>query len=178
MENDAAPNTGDKEKLHDVLKSFSTVMLITQARDAQKTASDAEVTSRPMQIARLEENCDLWFLTDEDTAKIYEIRAQPVVHVVAQHEQDRFVSLRGVARVVKDRAVIRDLWVEPYKVWFPDGPDTPGIRAIHVQTHEGEYWDNAGTNKIRYIIQAAKAYATGTTPRTERGEQSGKVELH
>lgn len=173
----------DRERLHELLESFRAVMLITHAlpgdgqnASAGSGASDVEVTSRPMQVARLDDNCDLWFLTDADTAKVYEIRSEPVVHVVAQDDDDRFISLRGSARVLQDKATIESLWSEPYKVWFPDGPTTPGIRAIHVSTHEGEFWDNKGVNKVRYLLEAAKAYATGTRPKNSEDE-FGRVSL-
>ncbi len=171
---------GDQEKLHDLLEQFSAVVLITHAMPDGGRASattDVEVTSRPMQVARLDDNCDLWFLTDADTAKVYEIRTDPMVHVVAQDGRDVFVSLRGVAQVLQDSATIRALWSKPYEVWFPEGPDTPGIRAIHVTAHEGQYWDSQGVNKIRYLFQAAKALLTNTTPDIRSSDQHGEVRL-
>lgn len=181
MRTDTGSPDHDRAKFHELLESFSTVMLITHALPDEGqnagASADVEVTSRPMQIARLDDTCDLWFLTDVDTAKVYEIQREPVVHVVAQHERDRFVSLRGRASVLEDRTLIRSLWSEPYKVWFPDGPESADIRAIHVRAEEGEYWDNQGRNKVKYMLQAAKAYATGERIETDRGEQSGRVEL-
>lgn len=183
MAHDDTPR-GDREKLHELLESFDTVILITHAlpgdganAKAGSPNSDVEVTSRPMQVARLDGNCDLWFLTDVDTAKVLEIKTEPVVHVVAQDGRDVFVSLRGVAHVHKDAAIIHELWTDSYKVWFPDGPDSPGIRALHVKPHEGEYWDAKGKNKVKYLLQAAKALATGTRPDVDEGEQQGRVEL-
>ena len=180
-DNDAA---NERERFHDMLQSFRTVMLITRTgADNEPNASpdgaahDAEVTSRPMQVARLDGNCDLWFLADADSAKVFEIRQAPQVHVVAQDASSRFVSLTGTARVVHDPAVLRELFSEPYKVWFPDGPETPGLRAIHVSAQEGEYWDSTGMNKVKYLLQAAKAYATGERMKTDAGDQFGHVEL-
>lgn len=171
----------DQQKLHDLLEEFRAVVLITHALpEGGRTASpqtDVEVTSRPMQVARLDENCDMWFLTDADTAKVYEIRTDPMVHVVAQDGSAVFLSIRGVAKVLQDKATIRSLWSKPYEVWFPEGPDTPGIRAIHVQAHEGQYWDSKGVNRIKYIFQAAKAFVTNTTPETGGTDQHGTVRL-
>lgn len=171
----------DREKLHELLESFDTVMLITQALpehgENAATKDDFELTSRPMEVARLDDNCDLWFVTDAESAKVYEITSKPVVHVVAQDKRDRFVSVRGTARVLQDKATIRELWSESHKLWFPDGPESPNIRAIHVASQEGQYWDNAGTNKVKYILQAAKAYVSGERMKTGTGDQMGRVEL-
>lgn len=169
-----------KERFHELLKSFRAVSLVTR-NYASSTGSGPddgpEFSSRPMQVARLDDNCDLWFLTDADTAKVYEIRNDSNVLVVGQSGDDKFISLSGTARVQQDKATIRELFSEPYKVWFPDGPETPGIRAIHVSAIEGDFWDSTGANKVKYMLQAAKAYATGTRPKTEPGEQSGHVKL-
>jgi len=175
------PTENSREHFHKLLKSFRSVMLVTHA-DYKTPGSepgevaDAEMSSRPMQVARLDDNCDIWFLTDADTAKVFEIRTDPHVQVVAQDSDDRFVSLSGTARVLQDKATIRELWSEPYKVWFPDGPDTPGIRAIHVSAQEGDYWDSTGMNKVKYMLKAAKAYATGTRPESDR-DNAGHVRL-
>ncbi|MES2523455.1 MAG: pyridoxamine 5'-phosphate oxidase family protein [Gemmatimonadota bacterium] len=168
-----------RERFHELLESFRAVVLITRtgADEGPKgSRHDAEVASRPMEVARLDDNCDLWFLTDADSAKVFEIRKDPQVHVVAQDAESRFVSLTGTARVLQDKAVIKELFTEDYKVWFPEGPETPGIRAIHVSAEEGEFWDSKGKNKVKYLLQAAKAYATGERPKTD-GDQFGHVEL-
>jgi general stress protein 26 len=169
-----------RERFHELLKSFRAVSLVTR-NYASATGSGPddgpEFSARPMQVARLDDNCDLWFLTDADTAKVYEIRSDANVLVVGQSGDDRFIALSGTARVQQDQATIRELFSEPYKVWFPDGPETPGIRAIHVNAIEGDFWDSTGASKVKYMLQAAKAYATGSRPKTDAGEQSGHVKL-
>ncbi|HYW31854.1 MAG TPA: pyridoxamine 5'-phosphate oxidase family protein [Gemmatimonas sp.] len=178
MSNDNRPDD-QREHFHEMLESFRAVVLITRTgadEEPKGSRHDAEVASRPMQVARLDDNCDLWFLTDADSAKVFEIRKDPQVHVVAQDSESRFVSLTGTARVLQDRAIITELFSEPYKVWFPDGPETPGIRAIHVSAEEGEFWDSQGKNKVKYLLQAAKAYATGSRPKTDT-DQSAHVTL-
>jgi len=74
-------------------------VLITKADGATDPSDspglhDTELSSRPMEVARLDENCVLWFLTDADTGKVFEFRADPYVHVIAQDASDRFLSLR------------------------------------------------------------------------------------
>lgn len=178
-----ADNIGDPQKIYDLLDTFRTVMLVSHAVTPSEAPAgeatgdrESEITSRPMGVARLEEDCTMHFMTDADSAKVYEIRENPVVHVIAQDSNDRFVSVRGTARVSNDRALIRDLWSEPYKVWFPDGPESPEIRVVTVSPTQGEYWDNHGKNKIKYLLEAAKAYATGTRPENSKDEY-GRVEL-
>ena len=171
-----------REKFYDLVKSFKSVVLVTNAAGGSGNAPDGassgeEFHSRPMAVARVDESCDLWFLTGADSGKIFEIREDPTVLIVAQDGQSRFISLTGTAHLHKDRSIIHELWSEPYKVWFPGGEEDPNIRIIHVAARGGEYWDSTGVNKVKYLLESAKAYATGTTPNTEEGEQHGKVRL-
>ena len=43
---------------------------------------------------------------------------------------------------------MKAIWKEPYKVWFPKGPDDPEIVLVEVDLMEAEYWDNRGMNKL------------------------------
>lgn len=170
-----------RERFHELLSSFREVMLVTHNNGSSETDGpslhDSEFSSRPMSISRLDDNCDLWFLTDVDSAKVFEIREDPQVHVIAQDAESRFVSLSGTARVSQDRALIKELFSEPQKVWWPDGPESPGIRVLHITASEGAYWDTKGVNGVKYLLRAVKAYATGSRPSIEPGEITGKVDL-
>ena len=97
--------------------------------------------------------------------------------LVAQDDDDRFISLRGSARVLQDRATIESLWSEPYKVWFPEGKEDPRIVLINFRPQEGEYWDNRGTKKLEYMFEAVRAYASGERPRVDEGDQHGRIPL-
>ena len=162
-------NEAEREKFFGLLKGFNTVVLVTHRGE--------RLDVRPMALAHVEPSCDLWFITGADTEKANEIQANPRVHVVAQHERDTFISLPGTARLLHDDAKIRELWNEPYRVWFPQGPEDPNIRLIHVEAESGEFWDNAGVNKAKYIFQAARAYVSGSTPKVDEGDQHGEMKL-
>lgn len=160
----------ETEKLHDLIKEFDTAMLVTQRRDG---ALDA----RPMQIAAVEENCDLWFITDVDTEKVREIELNPRAQVVAQDGEANFLSLAGTARVVEDRGKLDELWDESYQTWFPEGKADPRIRLIAFDAERGEYWDNRGLNRVEYMVESARARAEGRRPHVKEGEQHGETRL-
>jgi len=48
---------------------------------------------------------------------------------------------------------------------------------IAVRPERGEFWDSTGTNRYRYLWEAAKAYVTGEKPHTDDGDMHGKVQL-
>lgn len=160
---------GEQQKFLEVLERFSAVVLVTYGDDG--------LDARPMALVRVEPDCDVWLMTMTNTGKVQEIKAQSRVQLVAQHNQDTFISLSGTADLISDPGKVRELWKEPYRVWFPDGPDDPDILLIRIRADAGEFWDNAGANKAKYLLQAAKAYASGERPDIEEGDQHGKVKL-
>lgn len=154
-----------RARLFEVLRELDTAMLVTQ-RDGRPHA-------RPMAVAAVE-NDELVFVTSEGSPKTDEIRSDDLVQVVMQSKL-RFAAVWGHARIVEDRARVARLWKADWKVWFPDGKDDPAIRLIVVEPMGGEYWDNAGTKGVRYLLESAKALAKGTRPRPVGREQHGKV---
>jgi len=157
-------------KIHEMLADFKTAMLVTQAHEALGRA-------RPMAIAHVEPDCGLWFFTGRDTEKVHEIQDDSHVLIVCQNERSRYISLSGTAELVSDRAKAQELWKESFKTWFPRGVEDPNLLLIRIHPTAAEYWDNQGVNSIRYMFQAAKAYASGTRPDIKQGDQHGKVAL-
>jgi general stress protein 26 len=144
------------DKLRDLLEDFSVAMLVTRTPAGQLRA-------RPMALAEVEPGGTLWFATDRDSAKVEELEADPQVAVTMQSGA-KFVSLSGHAQVVDDRQKLAQLWKTEWKVWFPDGQDDPKIRLLRIDGHTGEYWDNSGTQGVKYLIEAGRALLTGDRP--------------
>ncbi len=151
-----------------VCRQFDQAMLVTQH-------TNGGLAARPMYIASIEEDGDLWFATDIDSGKVHEILASPQV-CVTMAGGGNYASISGQAKLVDDRATIDRLWSEPWRVWFPEGKDDPSLVLINVSATEGEFWSNSGANRIKYLFSAIKAYATGHRPQVDRAAQ-GKVQL-
>lgn len=166
----ATPTSAEqREHFHKLLTQFCTAMLITHA--------GAAFRARPMAFARVEDDCRIWFFTSAESAKSHEIQADTHVQIVCQKDRSAYLSLSGRASLERDRGMISQLWQEPFRVWFPGGKEDPDIELIVVSPESGEFWDNQGFNKIKYLFAAAKAYVTHTTPAVEEGEQHGQVKL-
>jgi general stress protein 26 len=152
----------EAEKVYDLLKEYDNVMLVTHGEGDRLDA-------RPMHVAALDENCDMWFLTRIDD-KVDELTRNPSAQVVAQDEQDSWLSVSGRVEVLNDRGRAEELWQEPYRAWFPDGVDDPNLRVLAFRAERGEYWDQRGANKAVYALKVAKAYVTGNPPVPDSGE--------
>lgn len=167
----ATPTTAEqREHLYKLLKQFSTAMLVTHA-------GLGKLRARPMAIAQIEDDGRVWFITGAESAKSHEIELDTHVHIICQNDRSAYLSLSGRAELVRDRAKVAELWQEPFRLWFPGGREDPSIELIAVRPEEGEFWDNEGFNKIKYLFQAAKACATGTKPEVTEGAQHGCVRL-
>lgn len=163
-------NDNPLAKLYGLLNNFSTVMLTTMV------GPDC-CHARPMAVARVDKNTDLWLFTSRDSEKVREIEADSRVQVHGQDGWNNCVVLAGRATVVQDRTMIHEIWKPSFKPWFPDGADDPNIVLLHVTGERAEYWDNTGANSFRYLYQSLKALITGTTPSIKEGEQHGNVNL-
>jgi general stress protein 26 len=143
-------------RLREMLADFHSAMLVT------RTAA-GELRSRPMAVAQVEPNGQMWFMTDRYSGKLEEIANDDHVNISMQ-SKSTFVSVSGRAVVIEDGRKVDELWNEAWKVYFPGGKDDPSLVLLKVHGETGEYWDYSGTSGIRYFIEAGKAYLSGTKP--------------
>lgn len=133
--------------------------------------------ARPMALAQVEDDGQIWFITGADSTKVHEIEVDSHVHLIAQNGHSAFLSLSGRASLIVDRAKIAELWSEPFRAWFPQGKDDPNVELIVVHPEFGEFWDTTGANRYKYLWEATKAYFDGTTPEIDEGNMHGRVAL-
>jgi general stress protein 26 len=168
-----AIKVSDEEKREHVRKlvaGFDTAMLVTSARGGG-------LRSRPLAIADNRRDGTLYFSTAIESEKVRELESDSNVNVVLQDGR-RFVSLTGQARVVRDRALIHELWSPSWKVWFPQGEDDPSLCLLVVEPVEASYWDAAGATGLKYLCEMARAYVTNTRPKADDDERhTGHVKL-
>ncbi|MCC2645573.1 MAG: ral stress protein [Burkholderiales bacterium] len=141
-------------KLNELIKPIKICMLTT----AQE---NGELHARPM--AKLEEdfNGKFLFFTNIDSPKVYEIRDDAQVNVAfSEPKENTYVSCNGVAKIIKDRIKIQELWSPMCKVWFPKGVEDPNLVIIEVTVTNAEYWDSPSSSFLK-IVGFAQALLTG-----------------
>jgi general stress protein 26 len=161
------PDAGRKH-LYELVKDFKYAMLVTHS-------AGGGIHARPMEIAELRADADVYLVTNIHSPKIEEIERNPDVTLTFQ-SSGGFAAVNGRATVVRDQALIDRLWTEAWKLWFPTGKTDPAIAMIRFDAREGEYWDKAGAEGLKYMFEAVKAYVKGETPKNDE-EQHGKVSL-
>jgi general stress protein 26 len=158
----------DRKKVWDLVKDIQFAMMVTQ--DA-----DGSMHGRPMSAMQKEFEGTLWFMTRDQTLKVEALEANPKVMLsYADVDKHHYVSLTGTARIVHDKAKVKDLWSEAARVWFPNGPDDPQIALIGVEVTDAEYWDSASSTMV-YAYGYVKARLTGEPPSERALGENRKV---
>ena len=105
-------------------------------------AGDGGMRSRPMVASEHAFDGTLWFFTRTSSAVAQEIvgnRAVNVTYVSAP--EDRFVSVSGVASVVRDVERASKMWHQAYSQWFQGGAGDPELSLIRIDVTRIEFWD-------------------------------------
>jgi len=143
-----------RERFEELVRSFGTAMLVTHGKGGKT------LHARPMGVASVGRDGDLWFATGINSVKTEELLTDRRVVVVMQ-DPSRFVSITGEADLVVNRAKAAELWSEAFRPWFPKGPDDPELVLVHVRSHEAEYWDMRGLKGARYLFEAVQHAVRG-----------------
>ena len=141
-------------RLRELIKGIKFAMLTT-------VKTDGSLYSRPMTTQETEFDGDLWFFTEADAPKVDHIEREEQVNVSYSNSGDqRYVSLSGTARLVRDLQKQRELWSPANKIWFPNGPEDSNVALLKVSVAKGEYWES-GSNSVGRLFDFARALITG-----------------
>ena len=132
---------------------------------------DGCIRSRPMWTQNKDFDGQLWFFTRDSTPKVDEVEGDSHVNLAyADATRDRYVSVSGTARVVRDSAKIHELWDPSLKAWFPKGVDDPEIALLCVSVSKAEYWDTPNKRMVQ-LVGFVKSVLTGETYRPGKHEK-------
>jgi general stress protein 26 len=137
-----APIEKEVRKLRKLIKSTRIAMLTT-------VASDGRLRSRPMANLKGGFDGDLWFVTRSTAPKAEEIKDNQHVNVsYADTEAERFVSISGLASLVREPARLEELWSRRLRAWFPGGKKDPELALIRVRIDRAEVWDSKTSTMV------------------------------
>src|SRR5262245_61107125 len=105
----------EARKLRKLIKGSRIAMFTT-------VAADGRLRSRPMANLKGGFDGDLWFVTRSNAPKTEEIRDNQHVNVAySDGEDERFISISGLASLVRDPAKVKEVWSRRLRDWFPEG---------------------------------------------------------
>lgn len=156
-----------KKQFDELLDSVGVGMMTTRA-------SDGHMRSRAMANQKRADGADLWFATSIGSDKLLDLSNDPHVNIAYYKERSKeWISVSGRATVSQDRAKIKELYEEDWKMWFTSDDrendplagtvDDPQIALIGVQMHWATFFAvEGGAPKV--IYEMAKGWLTGTQP--------------
>jgi general stress protein 26 len=157
---DAPKNQSEQiAKLRELIQDIDLCMLTT-------INEDGTLHSRPMAVNESAEfDGNLWFFTYGDSHKILEIERDHRVNVAfSDPKNQHYVSISGLAKLIRDKAALEEQWHPMLKAWFPDGPETKDIALIKVEAEQAEYWD-APSGSVATAFAFARAVLGHETPK-------------
>ncbi len=125
--------------------------------------SSTPLSSRPMATQKVDDEGNIWFLSDKDSDKNHDIKADNRVQLFySANSSYEYLSVYGTAEIIFDKEKIHEMWTNFAKAWFTEGEDDPAISLLKVTPQDGYYWDTKN-NKIVSLIKIAKSIVTGKT---------------
>lgn len=136
--------------------------LIEDARIGMFTTNyDDKLFSRPIAISQVDEENNIWFFTDIHSEKVDEIIQNKNINFSFSNQDDNaYVSISGIAKLVIDKEKIEELWSIFVQAWFPEGKESERLTLVKVKPESAEYWDGS-SSKIVSLFHLAKAVTTG-----------------
>lgn len=152
-------------KLYEMIEDLEVAMMTTRR-------SDGHLVSRAMANQKRAPGADLWFVADADSDKIGEIEGDPHVNLAYYKDRTReWISVSGLARTSRDKALIRQLWAPDWKMWFSEEesdpkrgtPDDPRIVLIGVDVHSAVFLEQDKPQPV-VLYELVKGMITGKEP--------------
>ena len=136
---------------------------IKEVRTAMLTTYNAEkgFNSRPMGTADVDAEGNIWFFTNEYSAKASEVSVENTVSLTYSDPGNHtYLSIVAEASLVDDKAKMKELWNPFIKAFFPEGLDDPKLTLLKVTPTDAEYWDSSSSSMV-VLFNMLKAAVSG-----------------
>lgn len=128
------------------------------------------IDSRPMASQATRFDGTLWFFISASGRLARQLRAnRNVLLNYTDPTGRRYISVSGVASVLRDSASAHDLWSPSAAARFPAGPDDADLALLSVAVQQAEYWETPG-DQVR-VVQVINQVIGGLQPESMNGSQ-------
>ncbi len=151
----------ERELLFEQIRDMKVAMMTTRRRDGH-------LVSRAMATQKPAPGADLWFVTSEATHKLDDLAADPHVNLAFYKDSSReWISISGLAKISRDRELIRTLYEKDWRIWFGDEgdprhgtPDDPRMVLVGVDIHTAVFLEQDKPRPV-VLFELVKGLVTG-----------------
>ena len=130
--------------------------------------------SRPMALQSVDEQGNLWFLSDVTSGKNKEIKSDNNVELYFMNNSKyEYVFIKGKGSISQDKDLIEKYWTNFASAWF-DGKDDPNVSVIKVSPNDGYYYE---TKENKIVAMSKMLFAAVTGSSIEDGGIEGTLKL-
>jgi len=130
------------------MKSIDFGMLFTKTENG-------DLAGRPMSNnGDVEYDGSSFYFTFEQSRTVADIERDPTVALSFQGAKGLlgkpplFISIEGVAELIRDRGQFDRHWTKDLDRWFENGADTPGVVLIKIDAKRIHYWKGEEDGEI------------------------------
>jgi general stress protein 26 len=143
------------KKLRELIKDIPIAMLTSIDKDGKT------VRTRPAATQKIPFEGELWFFTRMDAPSVTDTGEPTSVNVIYTNTPKAlYISVSGMATIMRDLNMMEELWQPRLKAWFPYGLDDPQLSLIKVEVTQAEYWDGPD-NPVQELVGFVRSFAQG-----------------
>jgi len=144
------------KKLKELAESIDICMFCTKL-------DQLPITARPMSCNQVDDDGNLWFISNARSNKNFEIKQDDKVQLFFSKITDsHYLSVFGHANIYTDKSHIEDHWVPMAKAWFEEGKDDSDVTVIRVEPTNAYYWDTKDGKAVSLLKIASNALGIET----------------
>ncbi|ALQ29485.1 pyridoxamine 5'-phosphate oxidase family protein [Glutamicibacter soli] len=128
-------STNDVEKVVKIIEDIKVGMLTTR--------SGENLLSRPLTAVQVTDDGDLWFFIATESEIAQEVAKDRNINI-SFSDKTSWVSVRGIAEIVRDVGKKEELWNPAVEAFARGGAKSPNVALLHVSSESAEYWENPG----------------------------------
>lgn len=148
--------TDKQNRFWEIVGGMQVCMVTTEDGDTLRSRPMAPYVDANDRVIR--------FVTDSDSAKVFELKADADIALsFADMDEMLFASVSGKGIISRDRDLIKELWGPYCDIFFGGGAERADVAVVTVDPTQAEYWDNS-TGKIAMAFEMTRAYFSEDGP--------------
>ena len=139
------------KKMKELVEDIGTCMFCTNTQEIP-------FNTRPMATADVDDEGNLWFISNVESHKNDEIKNDDKVQLIyAKGGDSHFLSVSGKAAIIQDQEKIDEVWNMFAKAWFKEGKKDPNVSLIKIVPSDVYYWDTVHGKMVSLLKIAVSA---------------------